>query len=126
MSKIRQEDTKPEIIVRRFLFSKGFRYRKNDLRYHGKPDIVLPKYNTVVFVHGCFWHGHKNCKSSKLPDTNKDFWKKKISRNVKRDRENIKELKDAGWNVIVIWQCEIKNEKSKHNRFKRLIPEIVR
>jgi DNA mismatch endonuclease, patch repair protein len=114
MSKIKGQDTKPEEIVRKFLFSKGFRYRKNDKRYPGKPDIILPKYKTVIFVHGCFWHGHKNCKATKLPETNKDFWEK-----------NIKKLKDTGWNVITVWQCEIKNEKVKQKRFDKLIKEIV-
>ena len=125
MSKIRGKETKPEERVCKFLFSKGFRYRKNDRRYPGKPDIVLPKHKTAIFVHGCFWHGHKNCKASKLPDTNRGFWKKKISGNIKREKNNIQKLKEAGWNVIVIWQCEIKNEKLKQERLERLIQEIV-
>ncbi len=124
MSKIRQEDTKPEIIVRRFLFSKGFRYRKNDLRYFGKPDIVLPKYNTIVFVHGCFWHGHEGCKSSTLPKTRTDFWRNKIEDNIIRDQNNIQKLKDHGWNVIVIWECEINSENNRKKRLQKLITEI--
>lgn len=111
MSNIRGKDTAPEITVRKFLFSRGFRYRNNVRSLPGTPDIVLSKYGTVVFVHGCFWHGHKNCKAAKLPDTRKDFWKKKINGNIKRDQVNKKTLKEAGWNVIVIWQCQLKRGK---------------
>lgn len=125
MSKIRGKETKPEIIVRKFLFSKGFRYRINDARYPGKPDIVLPKYHTVIFVHGCFWHGHENCKASKLPQTNSDFWEEKIGRNVERDRDNIEALKSMGWKVIVVWDCEIKAKKNREERLKSLVDEIV-
>lgn len=126
MSKIGGKDTKPEIIVRKYLFSKGFRYRINDKRYPGKPDIVLPKYRTVVFIHGCFWHGHENCKASKLPETNSDFWKKKISDNVDRDRKNIKELRNSGWNVIVVWLCDVKSKSNREKRLQLLIEEITR
>jgi len=124
MLNIRGEDTKPEILVRKFLFSKGFRYRVNDKRYPGKPDIVMPKYRTVIFIHGCFWHGHENCKASALPETNSDFWKKKISDNVDRDRKNIKKLRKSGWNVIVVWLCEIKSKREK--KLQLLIEEIVK
>lgn len=124
MSKIGGTDTKPEIIVRKFLFSKGFRYRINDERYPGKPDIVLPKYKTIIFVHGCFWHGHKSCKASKLPKTRKGFWKKKISDNINRDRINIQELEKQGWNVINVWECEINNMNKRKKRLKQLIIEI--
>ncbi len=124
MSKIGSKDTKPEIIVRTFLFSEGFRYRINDKRYPGKPDIVLPKYKTIIFVHGCFWHGHKNCKASKLPETRKRFWKKKISDNTKRDRKNIEELEKQCWNVIVVWDCEINNINKRKKRLQQLITEI--
>ena len=116
MSKISGKETKPEILVRKYLFSEGFRFRKNDKRYPGRPDIVLPKYKTIIFVHGCFWHGH-DCPAGKLPETNKEFWENKIQRNIKRDRNNIKELKSLGWEIITIWQCEIKN---KLNRLKTL------
>jgi DNA mismatch endonuclease (patch repair protein) len=134
MSKIRGKETKPEILVRKFLFSKGFRYRINDKRYPGKPDIVLPKYHTIIFIHGCFWHGHENCKAAKLPETHKDFWKKKISDNVVRDkisdnvvrdRKNIEKLSGESWNVIIIWLCEIKNKSDRVRRLERLIDEIV-
>ncbi len=91
MSKVSGKETKPEIIVRKFLFAQGFRYRKNDKRFPGKPDIVLPKYKTAIFVHGCFWHGHQNCKKSALPQTNYEFWKNKIQRNTERDKSKTTE-----------------------------------
>lgn len=124
MSKIRGKETKPEILVRKFLFSEGFRYRINDKRYLGKPDIVLPKYKTVIFIHGCFWHSHENCKASKLPETNAEFWEKKISDNVARDRKNIEKLKSEGWNVITVWQCEIKSKAKREERLKLLVEQI--
>ncbi len=125
MSKVRQEGTKQELLIRRFLFSHGFRYRKNDKRYPGKPDIVLPKYRTIIFVHGCFWHGHENCKAATLPKTNTDFWKKKISENIARDQKNIETLREEGWNVITIWQCEIKNRNKRKERLELLLEEII-
>ena len=109
MSHIRSKDTKPEEIVRKYLFARGFRYRKNDTRYPGKPDLVLPKYQTVIFINGCFWH-HHGCSRSTLPKTNQDYWIPKIQRNVERDRQNLKALEDAGWKVIVIWECELKKK----------------
>lgn len=111
MSRIRSKNTKPEEMVRKYLFSQGFRYRKNDTRLPGKPDIVLPKYKTVIFVNGCFWHKHENCKYFVWPKTNEDFWRTKISANVSRDQENIKLLSELGWNVIVIWECELKKQR---------------
>ncbi len=119
MSHIRSKDTKPEIAVRKYLFSKGFRYRKNDKRYPGTPDIVLPKYKTVIFVHGCFWHGHEGCKYSKMPKTNIEYWERKISRNKVRDLENIRLLEDFGFRVIVIWECEMKYD------FEQRMTEII-
>ena len=123
MSKISGKETKPEILVRKFLFSKGFRFRKNDKRYPGKPDVVLPKYKTVIFIHGCFWHGHI-CKAAKLPDTRNEFWEKKISRNVERDKKNICELKNMGWKVTIIWQCEINTKEKRKKKLKLLLKEI--
>jgi DNA mismatch endonuclease (patch repair protein) len=120
MSKISGTETKPEILVRKYLFSKGFRYRKNHKKLPGKPDIVLNKYNTVVFIHGCFWHGHKNCKAAKLPETRKEFWKAKIDSNKKRDIKNIAELTKLGWRVITIWQCELKKQ-NKNATLDKLI-----
>lgn len=108
MSCIRGRDTTIEIKVRKALFARGFRFRKNDIRLPGKPDVVLPRYKTVLFVHGCFWHRHNNCKYCTTPATRIEYWQEKFSRNIKRDNENIKKLKDAGWKVIVLWECELK------------------
>ena len=111
MSRIKSKDTKLEILVRSYLFSKGLRFRKNDKRYPGSPDIVLPKYNTVVFVHGCFWHLHDGCKYARMPKSNVDYWEKKLHRNKERDAQNQKELEKMGWNVITVWECELKKDK---------------
>jgi len=124
MSKISGKETKPEILVRKFLFANGFRYRKNDKRYPGKPDIVLPKYKTVIFVHGCFWHGH-NCPAGKLPETRKDFWKNKIQGNIERDKKNKIELEKKGWRVITIWQCELKNKKIQDETLNKIKNELI-
>lgn len=109
MASVRATETKPEIAIRKFLFSQGFRYRKNVKYLLGNPDIVLPKYKTVIFVHGCFWHGHKNCAASALPKSRQEYWIPKIQRNIKRDLENKKALKKLGWQIITIWECDIKN-----------------
>ena len=111
MSQIRGKDTKPEEIVRKYLFSQGFRYRKNDKRLPGKPDIVLPKHHTVVFVNGCFWHKHEGCKYFVWPRNNADFWRDKIEGNVRRDKLVQEELQSLGWRVLVIWECELKKDK---------------
>ena len=108
MSRIRCKDTKPEEMVRKALFSKEFRYRKNDKRLPGKPDIVLPKYKTVIFVNGCFWHGHEGCKYYVIPKTNTDFWVDKIKKNIERDAQKNNQLKELGWRVITVWECELK------------------
>lgn len=123
MSKISGKDTKPEILVRKHLFSNGFRYRKNVKELPGKPDVVLPKYKTIIFIHGCFWHGH-TCNAGKLPESNYEFWNKKISSNLIRDKKNILELEEKGWKVIVIWQCELKNQIMRNNRLLLLMTEI--
>ncbi|MGI9055194.1 MAG: very short patch repair endonuclease [Pyrinomonadaceae bacterium] len=125
MSKISGKETKPEILVRKFLFGQGFRYRKNEKRLPGKPDIVLPKYKTAIFVHGCFWHGHQNCKKSALPQTNYEFWKSKIQGNTERDKSNQKQLKKLGWKVIVVWQCRIKNRELFEKTMKRVVQKII-
>lgn len=117
MSRIRGKNTKPEELVRKYLFSQGFRYRKNDSRLPGKPDIVLPKYKTVIFVNGCFWHGHDGCRYFVWPKNNAEFWKAKISGNIQRDAQCVRLLKEQGWNVIVVWECELK----KANREATLI-----
>lgn len=108
MSRIRSKDTKPEEIVRKYLFSKGFRYRKNDARFPGKPDIVLPKYKTVIFVNGCFWHKHEGCKYFVWPENNAEFWRNKIMSNVERDKRNYEQIQQQGWKVLVVWECELK------------------
>ena len=108
MSKIKGKNTKIEIKVRKYLFSKGFRYRKNDKRYPGTPDLVLPKYKTAVFINGCFWHGHENCKLYRLPKSNVEFWQKKIERNQTNDLLNRTKLEEMGFQVIVIWECELR------------------
>ena len=108
MSRIRSQNTKPEELVRKYLFSQGFRYRKNDARLPGKPDIVLPKYKTVIFVNGCFWHGHNGCRYFIWPKSNEEFWKNKIESNISRDDMNFNLLRQLGWNVIIIWECELK------------------
>jgi len=123
MSKISGRETKPEILVRKFLFANGFRYRKNVKDLPGKPDIVLPKYKTIIFIHGCFWHGH-TCKRGKLPETNYEFWQEKIGKNIERDTQNISELKENNWNVIIIWLCEISNKANRVIRLNKLIDEI--
>lgn len=124
MSKISGKDTSPEVSVRKYLFSKGFRYRKNVKQLPGKPDIVLPKYKTVLFIHGCFWHGHASCKKSNLPVTNAEFWKNKIDANIERDKSNIDKLRKEGWKVLIIWQCEIKNQILLTKRVNKIIEEL--
>ncbi len=110
MSQISGKETKPELLVRKYLFSKGLRYRKNVANLPGHPDIVLPKYKSAIFVHGCFWHGHNGCSKSKLPTTRTEFWQAKIDRTIKRDKENIDELSILGWRVAVVWECRLKNK----------------
>lgn len=129
MSRIRSKNTKPEMFVRSFLHVRGLRFRLdgkiNKKKYSkgilpGRPDIVLSKYNSVIFVHGCFWHQHKNCKKSHLPKSNTDYWKIKLKKNVKRDSNNTKKLKDLGFNVFIIWECEIKNTKKLEKLLDRI------
>jgi len=108
MSKIRSKNTKPEVIVRKFLFSQGFRYRKNVRILPGCPDIVLQKYKTVIFINGCFWHVHEGCKYFVWPKSNVDFWNEKLIRNRCRDAENYTTLSNLGWKVIIVWECELK------------------
>ena len=123
MSRVKGKDTKPEEIVRKYLFSQGFRYRKNDKRLLGKPDIVLPKYKTVIFVNGCFWHKHEGCKYFVWPKSNSEFWKEKIESNIVRDKKQYEELKNAGWHVIIVWECELK-KKQRMDTLERLVTEI--
>ena len=123
MSRIRGKDTKPEEIVRKYLFSQGFRYRKNDKRYPGTPDIVLPKYKTVIFVNGCFWHGHSDCKYFVVPKSNTEFWQNKIAANIARDNEKIAQLLRMNWKVITVWECELK-PKQRSETLTRLVQQI--
>lgn len=110
MSRIKGKDTGIEVLVRKRLFSLGYRYRKNDKRLPGKPDIVFPKYKTAVFIHGCFWHMHSNCKIARIPKSNTDFWIKKLNHNVEKDKCNKQQLENSGWRVITIWECEIEKD----------------
>jgi DNA mismatch endonuclease (patch repair protein) len=124
MSAVRSTDSKPELIVRRYLFNEGFRYRLHDKSLPGKPDIKLTKYHCVVLVHGCFWHGHENCNIYVMPKTNSTFWKEKIERNLKRDAKNIKLLKSKGWRVIIVWECELR-KKRREKSLKELKKEML-
>ncbi len=108
MSRIKGKDTKPEMLVRKFLFSKGFRYRLHDKRLPGKPDIVLPKYKTVIFINGCFWHGHEGCKYFVVPKTRTDWWVGKINGNKTNDLLNINSLLELGWKAMILWECQLK------------------
>ena len=109
MSQIRNKNTTPELKLRHALWRLGFRYRVNDKRLPGTPDIVLPKYRTVIFIHGCFWHGHRDCKFYTVPKTNTDFWTAKVARNQERDQEVWRQLEAKGWAVIIVWECRLKN-----------------
>lgn len=124
MSQIKGKDTKPEIIVRKYLFSKGLRFRKNDKRYPGSPDIVLPKYKTVVFVHGCFWHMHDGCKHAVMPKSNIEYWENKLYRNKERDKRNQEKLEEMGWNVIIVWECQLKKDK-REQTLEKLYEQIT-
>lgn len=115
MSQIKGKNTKPEVLVRKFLFSKGFRFRLNVKSLPGKPDIVLPKYKTIIFINGCFWHGHKGCKYFVLPKTRTEWWDEKISNTKSRDSKILSDLMELGWKVNIIWECEI-----RRNEFHRL------
>ncbi|MDP8234201.1 MAG: DNA mismatch endonuclease Vsr [Candidatus Saelkia tenebricola] len=120
MSLIRSTDTKPEIIVRKLLHSLGYRFRLHKKGLPGKPDIVLKKHKTVIFVHGCFWHQHKGCKRSNIPKSNTSYWKPKLNRNVKRDKKHKADLKRIGWKTIVIWECETKNLGKLEKKIKKI------
>ncbi len=110
MSRVRSKNTKPELLVRSSLHKMGYRFRLHVKRLPGNPDVVLPKYKAVIFVHGCFWHQHTGCKKATHPKQNLDFWKEKLARNIERDKQVDKELKHLGWNVLTIWECEIKSK----------------
>ncbi|MDB5109401.1 MAG: endonuclease [Mucilaginibacter sp.] len=123
MANVKGKHTKPEMIVRRYLHSKGFRFRIHDKKLPGKPDIKLTKYKTVIFINGCFWHGHENCKIYVMPKTNVEFWNNKIYKNINRDKNIINNLKELGWNVIIVWECSLK--KSKREEALKIIVEKI-
>ncbi|MBC5735495.1 very short patch repair endonuclease [Lawsonibacter faecis] len=123
MSCIHSRDTKPETIVRKYIFKLGFRFKKNDKSLPGTPDIVLPKYKTCIFINGCFWHRHTNCKYFSWPKTNVEFWKVKICENVKRDNRNYNLLMDLGWKIIIIWTCQLRPEQ-RDNTLQNLVREL--
>lgn len=124
MASISRKETQPEILVRKFLFNQGYRYRKNVKTLPGKPDIVLPKYKTVIFVHGCFWHGHKNCKAAKLPETRKEFWANKIKANILRDKKVKKKILSEDYNVITVWQCQLKNKARQQKALTNIVNKL--
>ncbi len=124
MSRIHSKNTKPEELVRKFLFSQGFRYRKNDAKLPGKPDIVLPKYQAVIFVNGCFWHGHEGCRYFVWPKNNAEFWKEKITGNIQRDKHNHQLLANQGWRVIEIWECQLM-KSVVDNTLQNLVLQII-
>jgi DNA mismatch endonuclease, patch repair protein len=124
MSHIRGKDTSIEVMVRSYLFSRGLRFRKNDKRYPGHPDVVLPKWHTMVFVNGCFWHMHEGCEKYSIPKSNVDFWTQKLTRNRDRDRRQRAQLEAVGWKVIVVWGCEL-NKSNRQARLEKLYREIV-
>lgn len=121
MSRIRSNDTIPELVVRSFLFRHGFRFRLHVKNLPGHPDIVLPKYRTVVEVRGCFWHRHPGCRQATTPSTNVEFWREKFKRNVDRDHKNEAELTQLGWNIIILWECELKSTDILNNILSRIL-----
>lgn len=123
MSQIKSKDTKPEILVRKFLHAHGYRYRLHDKKLPGKPDIVLPKYKTVIFVNGCFWHGHENCNDFVIPKTRTDWWLEKINGTKQRDFLKKKQLETLDWQVKVIWECELKPQ-SIHETLSELLKAL--
>lgn len=125
MSRIRSKGTKPEMLVRSLLHRSGFRFRLHRKDLPGSPDIVLPKYRSVIFVHGCFWHKHEDCKDASIPKSNVVFWKEKIQKNVERDLQAVSALEAAGWNVITIWECEIRDLETMASRLHQLLHSLT-
>lgn len=125
MAAVKGKDTKPEMIVRKYLFSRGLRFRVQVRKLPGNPDIVLPKYKTVVFVNGCFWHGHEGCKYFRLPKSNVEFWKEKIERNIERDKESMQALFDLGWKVVRVWECELRNKANREETLNKIYTSIT-
>lgn len=125
MAAIKGKDTKPEIIVRKYLFSRGLRFRIQVRKLPGTPDLVLPKYKTAIFVNGCFWHGHEGCKYFRLPKSNVEFWKEKIERNIERDKESMQALFDLGWKVVRVWECELRNKANREETLNKIYTSIT-
>ncbi len=121
MAAIKSTDTKPEMLVRRYLHGCGYRYGLHNKKLPGTPDIVLRRFKTVIFIHGCFWHGHQNCQYFKLPKSNVEFWKSKINSNQIRDKHDVADLQAKGWRVIIIWECELKNKARRERTLNRLL-----
>jgi DNA mismatch endonuclease, patch repair protein len=121
MSRIKGRDTKPEILVRSIVHKLGFRFRKHKSELPGKPDIVLTKYRKVIFIHGCFWHGHKKCSRSSRPQSNKSFWAAKLDKNIARDKRNKHDLELQGWKVLIIWECETKNMEKIRTKVSKFL-----
>lgn len=124
MASVKSSDTKPEMLVRRYLHAHGFRYGLHNRKLPGSPDIVLRKYKTVIFINGCFWHGHEGCKYYRLPKSNIEFWQTKIDRNRRRDIETIEALKTKGWRVITIWECELRSIAQRSETLIQLVKDI--
>lgn len=124
MSQIGSKNTKPELMVRKYLHTQGFRYGLHSKELPGKPDLVLRKYRTVIFIHGCFWHGHAGCKYFVVPKTRTDWWIKKIERNQSKDQLSLERLKTLGWNIILIWECQLKPTK-RENTLQRLHKKLL-
>ncbi|MBW7897727.1 Very short patch repair protein [Candidatus Brocadiaceae bacterium B188] len=125
MSMIRSRDTKPEIIVRRFLFGNGLRYKLHDKTLPGKPDLVFPKYKTVIVVHGCFWHGHEGCKYFVIPKTRRKWWLEKINRNKQFDKENLRKLKKLGWKILTVFECKLRTG-NREKTLNQLATNLIR
>ena len=124
MSRVSSKNTKPELYVRSFLHGQGLRFRIHRKDLPGKPDLALPKYRTAIFVHGCFWHRHKGCSRATMPSTRIDFWERKFERNVVRDKANQVALREEGWKVLVVWECELSNIDKRMCSLPKLIREI--
>lgn len=121
MSRVKRRDTQPEVLARSLVHRMGFRFRIHRRELPGNPDIVLPRHKKLIFIHGCFWHGHTGCSRSKRPTTNKNFWNNKLNSNIKRDRKNYKELQRIGWKVLVVWGCETKSSELLLRKLERFL-----
>ena len=123
MSRVKGRDTKPELLVRSIVHRLGYRFRLHEKRLPGRPDVVLPRHRKVIFVHGCFWHGHTGCRRAARPSTNREFWDKKLDGNIARDRANIRALRRAGWKVLVIWQCAMRDRGRLEKKLVKFLSE---